>query len=153
MTIKIGFLLSQYGDNEIAKSFIQSSNEFLARETNVDIIGFVSNQSQPISHPTFATMNINEAFDYDGVVVATSIAMAEKLARFPGPQERYLYLWKLDWEKRSFEELVGLFNSPRLEIITRTEEDRKVFQQCWNRPVRAVIPDCNIADFVRLASS
>lgn len=151
--MKLGFLLSHIGDAEVSKTFIKKANEFLCSHQDVDIIGFVANQVSPTIHPSFATMNINEAFDYNGAVVATNLAMAEKIVNFPGPRKKYYYLWELDWTKetgRTFEELLALFHNPKLSIIARTPEDKMVIERCWNCRVQGVIPDCDIGRFVEL---
>ena len=148
--MKIGFLISQYGDNELAKTFISSANRFLCDSSGVDIIGFVANQMKPISHPIFATMNLNEAFDYDGIVVATTIDLALKLARFPGPTKRYLYLWELMWTRYGFEELMGLFHNPKLTVVLRTEQHKEIVEKCWNCNVDWVIPDFDIGLFLKM---
>lgn len=151
--MKIGFLFSHLGDSELANTFINKSNRLLRERGNIDIIAFVSNQSRPVKRLNFASMNINEAFDFKGAVVATDIYMAEKSVSFPGPSKIYYYQWELAWvtnHNRTFEEYLALYNNRRLSMITRTEEDKYYFEQCWNRPVQYVIPHCDVEQFIKI---
>lgn len=151
--IKIGFLLSHLGINQLAFHFILNANNFLQEENNVDIIAFVCNLSPPIQYPNFASMNINEAFDFDGIVVATTLNTAQKMAHFPGPQCRYFYLWDLEWMRSpgyNFENLLAIYNNPHLKLIARNNEHAMLIEKCWNRPVHAIIPNCDIRKFIEM---
>lgn len=148
--VRLGFLLPHLGDNDLSKAFVKSANEFLCDQHYADIIAFVNNQVKPVLYPVFASMNINEAFDYKGGVVATNLDTAAKLAKFPGPRPKYYYLWQLDWINSTgwtFEEMMGLFHDPQILIVARTDDDKKLIESCWNCRVHAVIPECNVRAF------
>lgn len=150
---KLGFLLPHLGNSQLAFQLINSANKFLETHIDTDVIAFVSNQLRPKVCPSFAVMNINEAFDFDGVAIATTLHTAEKLARFPGPRKRYFYVWDLEWSRNlgwSFEKLSEIYNNPNLTLIARHDDHAKVIEQCWNRPVHAVVPDCEVSHMVNL---
>lgn len=153
--IKLGFLLSHIGDkSEIAEKFIDSANEFLRGHVGVDIIGFVCNQHKPVRHPNFAIMNINEAFDFDGVAVATDLMTSQILLRLPGPRKKFFYVCELWWHNQSkftFEELLNMYNNHNFPLIARTQEDKEIIEKCWNCKVRDVIKNFNMEFFVKHA--
>jgi hypothetical protein len=148
--LKIGFLLSHLGEAELSNLFVRQANEFLLNNNDTDLIAFLTNRVNPKTHPSFGTMNINEAFDYDGCVIATNLYDAFKLVNFPGPKYRYFYLWDLNWCGFGFEELSELFNNPKLKIIARNPEHKDIIETCWNRKVHHVIPNCDVSTFVEM---
>jgi hypothetical protein len=151
--MKLGFLLSYLGHSQLGFHIINSGNELLAKWPNIDVVAFISNPVKPMLDPAFAVMNINEAFDYDGIVFATDLYTAEKLSRFPGPRLKYFYLWDLEWMRnpgRSFEELKSIYTDPRIEIIARSNDHADCFFQCWNRRPYAVVPNCDIPGLVEM---
>jgi hypothetical protein len=156
-TTKLGFLLSHFGQNQAAYEFIHNANLFIdgGCAKGVDIIAFVNNQARPILHPVFASMNINEAFDFNGHVIATNIATAEKMLHFPGPKRRYFYVWDLEWMRpntqRSFDELSELYTNPRLTLVARHRDHAAVIERCWNCKVSAVIPGFDVEAFAEMA--
>lgn len=139
--------------NQLAFHFISNANALLDKRHDIDVTAFLCNQSPPLEYPKFASMNINEAFDFDGAAVATTIYTAEKLARFPGPKLRYFYLWDMEWMRkpyRNFEELVEIYNNPGIKLVARHEEHKDIINKCWNRSAHAVIPDCDMGAFVEM---
>lgn len=147
--MNFGFLLTQLGD-EIGELFIKQANDFLS-DSHVsnysDVIGFVANHTRPQLMPSFGIMNVNEAFEYNGIVVATSLDLAAKLIKFPGKKHCYYYAWNLDWmiyPNRTFEETLEVFQNPRLSIIARNNNDAAVIEKCWNRKPSFILPDCNL---------
>lgn len=153
--MKIGFLISHLGPSQLAFHFLSNSYKYLSNKTDADIVAFVSNQVKPWQIPTFASMNINEAFDFDGIVVATDLYTAEKLSKFPGPRQRYFYVWDLDWMRGSckwtFEELSDIYNDRQLKLIARSDDHKRIIEQCWNRRIHQAIPNCDIEAFVEMA--
>lgn len=154
--MKLGFCLHHIGHSQLSLQFVTSANSYLESGLGVDVVGFVSNQLKPRVGPNFAVMNINEAFDFDGVVVATSLHTAERVVRFPGPKRRYFYVWDLEWVRQGgwpFDTMKSIYNHPDLTLVARHEEHRRVIEQCWNLPVRAVIPDCDVGRFVQFVQN
>lgn len=154
---KFGFLVSYLGGSQLAYNLITSANKMLTEDYRTDIVAFISNPVRAWIQPSFAVMNINEAFDFDGVVFATDLNTAGKALRFPGASRRYFYVWDLEWIRGTkmftFEEFQAIYTDPRIGLIARNRDHADVIEQCWNRAPAAIVPNCDVAglvDFARL---
>lgn len=152
---KIGILINNLGLNQLANGLIHHTNEYLEKNQNFDIIAFVENVVNPSDTPHFAVMNLNEAWEYDGTLIATSLSTANKLLSFPGAKRRLFYVWDLEWVfmDGNFDELNAVYSNPKLELIARSDEYAKIIERCWNRPVKAVVDDCDIGALINHAAT
>lgn len=147
--------MKQLRSGDLAESIVSRAIEWygvLGRH-DVDIAAFQQDVARTRRTVPFAVMGITEAFDYDGVAVATTLGTAETLLRCPGPVARYFYVWDLEWaghKDRSFEEYLEIYRSDRLRLVARSEADRRVIEDCWNVRVSGVVEDCDIGRWVEL---
>lgn len=153
----MGLVVSHVGHNQLASYLLYGGNEFY-RNANVgdDLIVFYQNLAKPQTLPVFPLMNISELYSYDGVGVATSLETATKLLHAPGPSSRYFYLWDLEWlhgEPQPFDTLLSIYSNPRLQFIARNSQHAAEFTRCWNRPVKAVIANCDLKALMEVVSN
>lgn len=143
---KIGILTDKLSGTDLAHRLIVSINNFLEKNPDSDVIAFVENQSKPVETPHFAVMNVSECYEFDGIVIATSLSTAEKLLRMPGPTRKIVYLWDLWWvgDGRYFEEYQRVYGNESLELVVRNDFHRKVMLNVWNRPDIKVVSDFEI---------
>jgi hypothetical protein len=97
-------------------------------------------------------MNLNEAWEYDGLVVATSLSTAEKALIFPAPKRRLFYVWDMEWMRagdRDFDYFQSIYGNPKLDLIARSDTYAKIIERCWNRPVKAVVENCDVGELIR----
>ncbi len=148
---KVGILLNNLGRNQLAHSAIGSLNQYLDGRIDTDIIAFVENMVQPCKLTQFSVMNLNEAWEYNALLIATNLSTAEKALLFPGAKRRVLYVWDLEWLRgdEDFEYYHGIYGNPRLDLIARSEEHAKIIERCWNRPTKAVVEDCQIEALIK----
>lgn len=145
--IKLGFLLSNTGTTQLSYHVIKNVNDYVEVNQDLDVIAFYDNTTKPWLIATFGFMNISEAYNFDGAVVATNLENAAKLSRFPGPSSRYFLVWDFEWLRNltlSYEEMRAVYRNPRLKILVRTQEQAQIFESCWNRPVDGVIGDVSL---------
>lgn len=137
---RLGILVSSLGSDEMAHSILTNDWE------GIESIVFFQNAVKPALTPSFAMMNITEAFSYNGVCLATDFDTAEKLLRFPGPSRKFFYVWNLDWFKDeagnlSYGNLARVYRG--LPLIARNESDRTTLESSWNVQVFDVIEGFN----------
>jgi hypothetical protein len=145
--MKIGVLVNDLGYTQQNYFFITNVNQLVSSRSDVDIIAFYESLRKPCLAMNFACMQINEAYGYDGVVLATSLLTADKLIRFPSPKKKLFYVWDLEWlriQSKQFTTLRAIYGHPELELIARSKEHARLIEECWNRPVAHVVDDFNI---------
>jgi hypothetical protein len=148
--IKLGFMIDNLGTNQLANSLINSGNSFLKNNSQSDLIIFRQNIMPNCVQPNFGIMDTAEAYNYDGVVVATSLSTADYLIRCPGPCKKLYYIWDLEWVSHSqkiYEIFEAVYNSTELEIVCRSEEHAHFVNTCWNKRDIKIIEDADVSLF------
>lgn len=128
---------------------VSKSNDLLESEENIDIIGFIQNTGLSEEVPAFALMNISEAYNYDGLVVATDLDSAEKILTMPGPKHKMYYISELEWvgqTKRSYRELLNVYQNTNLKLIAASDEIAKDIYSLWNMKVFGVVADFDVGE-------
>lgn len=151
--MKLGFLVPSLGPSQLSFRVIYQSNKAIRSNKGHDIITFYEVLSQPCFSLGFATMNVIDAWNYHGPLIATTISSAEKIVRFPRPKQRYFYIWDLEWvhiKSRNFLPFCDIYQNPQLSLICRSESHKKIVEQCWNVKVRAVVEDFDIEGFSKI---
>ena len=139
--IKLGFAINNLGPSQLSYYLIKELNSLLKKRGDLDIIVFYENIARPYIKPEFALMQMAEAWSYGGTVIATDIAIAEKLLTFPAPTRKAFYIWDLEWlrKPRMFRELQPTYG--HLELIARSNDHKEAIEGAWNRKVIGVVED------------
>lgn len=148
----LGIIVNHLGNTQLAHSLIHNVNNYLEQHIDTDIIVFFENVVRPWEIPRFASMNVNEAWDFNGVVIATSITSAEKLLQLPGRKRRFLYVWDLEWlrmPERGVKYFASIYRNPRIELIARSVNHATIINDIWNRQPVGVVEDFNVEALLR----
>jgi hypothetical protein len=151
--IKIGLMLDNIGPNQLAHYLIQTGNSFLEKNSQrADLVAFTQQTIHPIATPNFATMNISEAYDYNGFLVATNLQTAIKMLKCPGTRRKFFYVWDLEWtrpQNKNFAILKEIYNNPKIELISRSANHDKLIELCWRKPI-GLVEDARVDQFYSL---
>jgi hypothetical protein len=122
------------------------ANRFLTESQDSDVVYFIQNQSLSDEVPAFGIMNIVEAYDFDGILIAFDLDSAEKIIRMPGASHRIYYITEAEWVNngRTYDQLLNILRNPRLTFVTNTEDLKEIVEDCWQYKVSAVIPDYDV---------
>lgn len=100
---------------------------------------------EPIKkHPEFACMFINEAYGFDGQLIATNISTALKLCRLPSVLPKIYYIRQLEWPnmpQKQYESLKQIYDS-KLRFITNNREYARVIKNVFNKDVEVKELSC-----------
>ena len=139
--MKLGIALSTLGPNQLAYYFIQRANLLLSQAKDLDIIGFYERPSAPALPTFFATMLVGEAYNYDGILVATDVSTAGKVANAISARKKFFYVWDLEWLRtnpKSYTFFRDVYCDPRYELLARSASHARALEEAWNRPVRVL---------------
>lgn len=156
--MKLGFIVPDLGLSHRSYALTNAINKFYEQGDNVDtdISVFCENRVEPRVEPSFATFNVTDAYGYAGSMIATSLNTAKKILSFPQLTHRVLYLWDLEWindETRDFKIFADVYQSRKLEIVTRSEEYKYIFEKVWNKDVSDVVADFNLEALMKIINN
>jgi hypothetical protein len=148
---RLGWLVSSL-DCEAGKTLTDSINAYYrAGKHDADLAVFFNEQSHVARPMMFARFNATEVYGYSGDVVATDLVNAAYLAGCPGPRRRFFYVDGPEWSTHrstwTYLDFAKVYRNPRLQILAKDEEVRKLVEQTWNRKVRGVV---DLADVGRI---
>lgn len=149
---KLGFVTSQMGPSQVCYDIIKSSNEYLASQDDVDISLYWISDGPRVIEPRFACFPLIETFAFPGHTVCTNLHTLSRVLSYPGPnRSKYIYLmdYNLDYNKippqgRSWEQLNGLYNHPKVKVIVRSESHADILSSTLLNYRPNIVSDCNI---------
>ncbi len=151
---KVGFLLKDIGNNQLAYDLVTSINRMSKdKKHDYTFTLFTENVETPSVNPKCPVMNAAEIWSYDGTVVATSMATAVKLIKSIGPKKKYLYVYAPEWFTQhkisQYENTHQIYMNPELEIVARNQDYHTLFTSCFNREPAFIWPEADVEQFVR----
>ncbi len=94
----------------------------------------------------YCMLQINEAFNFSGILIADSIDTATKLANCVCAKAKYFYIWDLEWSyllNLDFRSAQKLYQNDNIELIARSERHYNILQNVWKKPV-GIVEDWNL---------
>lgn len=150
---KIGVLLNNLGPSQLAYYLIKNGNTFVENGTN-DLVAFFYEIAPECMRPNFAIMNLSEAYNYNGILIATDVNSASRIIEFPGTVNRFFYVWDLEWvrfSKKQFEDMSVVYNNDRLPLIARSQTHYNLLKRIWKEPI-GICEDANIEQLYKITS-
>ena len=154
--MKLGFALNNLGGSQLNFFLIKTANAALRTNPLLDVTAFFENHVQTCLPANFSIMPVYEAWGYTGSIIATSFTTAQKLAGFPSPKKRFFYVWDLEWtrrfNRRTYSEWAAVYGDPTLPLIARGKDHARAIEDAWNRPVTAIVEDCNVGQLLEVVT-
>lgn len=141
---KLGIVLNNLGPSQLAYNLIKSGDE-LVDSQSADLTLFFYEISPVCGLPLFAIMNLSEAYNYKGIVIATDLNSASRIQEFPGPSKKFYYVWDLEYlrlPQRNYEELCGVYK--KLPLIVRSKQHEHFIGKIWGGNVVGVCENANV---------
>jgi hypothetical protein len=149
---QIGFIVEDLTSSQLSFNLIKNLNDFL-EDSDVDCVVFFENAGSPVVNPNFSIMSINEIWNFDGDLVATSMSTALRLSKTFSPNKKFYYVWDLEWLRRhgkTFEYNVQAFRQNNCQLISRSLEHSKAIENYCNKPVKYIVEDFNIKKIMEI---
>jgi len=149
--LKLGLMVNNLGPNQLAYSACRNFNTL--QDTNVDGVLFFVEKQRRCMPTNFAVMQLFEAYEFTGSLIATDINTAGKLIRFPSTDKKFFYVWDLEWirmgNQKSYEQLRSIYGNPELKLLARSALHAKAISDVWDKPCE-VVEDCNVKELIRI---
>jgi len=158
---KLGFLVDNLGASQLGYYISKNIGSYLENNQQSSITCYYDNFERKCSQTNFATMNIIEAWDQGGAIVATSENTARKLLNFVGTQEKFFYVWDMTF----FYERIGgikhmktfdmnnIFFKEGLTLICRNNLHAQLIENNFNRKVKYVVDNFDINKIVEIINN
>lgn len=111
------------------------------------------NLSTKVVEPDCAIINPSEIYSfYDGILIATSMSSAESLCKSCVNSRKLFYIWDIGFLYRPFEfhKVCNILSS--LELITRSEEHRRIIYNLCGETSH-ILEDFNLEEIWNLPKS
>lgn len=146
---KIGLLLDNFGPSDIAFCAITSGNKL---DKDIDLCGFYIDLHPNCVYAKFGLMEAGETMSFRGPIIATSIRTAKYLSTNTSPEDKYYYVWDLEWIRNG-----GDFKSYRdlllkTKVIARNEYIASLLREVWNIEPVAVIDHFDLEEIVNVST-
>lgn len=140
--MNVGFAVDNLVSDQFSHTLIKYCNSICTGDAgcNHSPIIFTNNVPKFCITPMFATMNILEAYNYSGLLIATSFTTLRLICDCIGPTSKFLYMWNPEWSRPGFDfrsayELVHSEagkTSTSVSVIVRSPAYRQILKNNFN---------------------
>lgn len=151
---QLGFVVDTLAPSQLGYSLVREANAALlsGKYPGLDITCFIESWSVASLEPQFARMQVNELSNFQGVLIATSLATAKRVLEAPRASSKYFYIWDFEWTRKPipYNELHSIYCAPSLQLLARSDDHAYVMDSNWNRAVKGIVEEfsmeslCNI---------
>tara|TARA_R100001244_G_C5155104_1_gene130262 strand:+ start:311 stop:787 length:477 start_codon:yes stop_codon:yes gene_type:complete len=149
---QIGIIVDDLSASQLSYYLIKNINEFLQDGLD-DFVVFFENATSSIIAPEFSVMAINEIWNFEGVLVSTSISNTLSMLKSFSPERKIFYVWDLEWLRqhgKEFENTVKAFTDNSITLIARSKEHALAIENYCNIKIEHVMENFNIKKLIRI---
>ena len=149
--MKLGIILNDMSANQLAYYVISNINKELKKGGKDDYVLFFENASSVVLPPVCACMNSSEIWNFDGVLISTTVSNTMASIKAVTPKKKYFYVWDLEWSRRNgndFESLIGAYTHPEISLISRGHDHKKAIENYCNTKVKGTVSNFNIKELM-----
>jgi len=111
---------------------------------------FYQRSSIPATQPLFGTKICSHLASYQGVVIATSLELAEMCLKVSSNIDIYLYIWELDWLDNPvyFDTAMSIIRDERIKILARSQSHADCIENFCNKQPVAIIDNWDMGQIL-----
>jgi hypothetical protein len=155
MLNSLGFMVNDLSFSQASFYLINYANKAVMNDGH-EVIVFYENPVLPCLGASFSLMQMHEAWDYSGPLIANNINLASKLINLPGTSEKYFYVWDLEWTRvrnKHYHTLARVYRHPNLKLIARSLCHSRIISSCWNVDVVGIVENYNIDKIIEIVNA
>ena len=152
---QIGIIVDELSASQLAYYIISNINKALKNSPD-DFVVFFENATSNTITPEFSTMAINEIWNFEGVLISTSVSSTLSMLKAFSPERKIFYVWDLEWLRnhgKNFEDTVKAFVNEDVTIVARSKEHVLAIENYCNRKVRYTMENFNIKELMRVINN
>ena len=151
---QLGFMIEESSSSQLSFNLIRNINEYVT-ENQDDFVVFFENSTANVINPEFSFMSLSEIWNFQRHLFATTISTAMSLKKCFATEQKYFYVWDLEWTRRhgrNFESTIQAFTDPTIKLIARSKEHAVAIKNYCNRDVDGIVSDFNIEKLMRITN-
>jgi len=151
-TPQIGFIVHDLTASQLGFYLTNNLNQY--KNPNINIAVFAETITPHCLLPQFACFNISEAWGFSGILIATSLVSAQRLLTYTYCQDKYFYVWDLEWQRGSSRPNAfyrSVYNS--IKLIARNDYHKAAIENCWNNKVVGCTENFNLEQMVKIITN
>ena len=147
--------MTNSGASQLSFCVITQLNKMFQENPEIDAIIFYENRHKSCLPANFAVMQISEARNQLGPIIATSFYTAHKLLDFTSKQKLF-YVWDLEWIRnengaiKQYESYKSVYTDPSLELIARSSSHKDIIENAFDREVKHIVSDFNRSEILEI---
>lgn len=145
--MRLGILLGDTTAGQLAYFAISQINEAVKKSSKDDFVIFFENATPCVIQPLCATMNSSEIWNFDGVLLSTTVSNTLTSLKAITPKRKYFYVWDLEWNRnhgKDFESSIGAYTNPEISLIARGSDHAKAIENYCNKKVCGSVSNFNL---------
>ena len=135
-------------DLSISQNSFYMIKEFnkLIDNTDISVGAFFQRSAIPPIDTLFGCKMASFINGYEGVLIATSLELAEMCLRSTNKTKQYLYVWDMDWLENAvyFESAMKIMRSKDIEILARSKSHAVCIENFCNRSPVGIVDNWDI---------
>lgn len=137
--MSLGIIINNLSESQKAYYLLKNS-----ADSKRPIIIFYQNLAVPCYNVLCPTMQSSETYGFNSPLVATCLSTAEDLINLPTNQNKYFYIWDLEWTRTIYHSEY-LYNILRgdLKLICRSQDHADLIEKTFNTKIDRIIKDFN----------
>lgn len=152
--MKLGVIVDNIGRSDFTMHLLAGLHRASDKLPLLELIVFYQDMYIPMGPVPYPIMQVNEAWCFDGVLLATSLTHAPKLNKLPGPSKKAFYVWHPEWainypNTLSYELLNSVYGDKSIHLITRNEEYKQMLEASFNRKDVSIVHNFDFAEIIK----
>lgn len=142
---KLGILLDNFAASDIAICSIYEGNRL---DKEIDLCGFYIDLSPICANPEFAIMEAAETMTFYGPIIATSVRTANYLRTNSNNEDKFYYIWDLEWVDANVSQEEYSQILKEMKIIARNDYIANWLYDLWGRQADYITDGFDLSSFV-----
>jgi hypothetical protein len=154
-TKNIGVILPNMEIGQLAYETLTQINTEIVEGSDLDYRIFFENISLQCVNPLCSVMNINEIWNYKGILISTTLENTLFSLQVKANVLRIFYIFDMEWLRNSKNYLFNLsiLRSPNLLLISRGNDAAKELERYSNRHPNLIMSKLNFKDLVNVLTT
>jgi len=146
--LKIGLILPDLSSSQLTFLAVEQLNRILHQSGAIDGVIFVENISKPAIPPACAIMDLSEIWNFDGLLISTTLDNTNIMIKSVIPAQKVFYVWDMEWlrgtRKNDFKRNVDILRDPTIKLVVRSESHAKCLANYANREADLIVDNFDI---------
>lgn len=141
---KIGIILPHLGSSQLSYFVINQINAHVSQSNEFDFVIFYEDLSPVCIRPLCATMNMNEIWAFDGLLISTNITNALASIKTVNMSRKVYYAFDLEWMRYNRKDIFSnmqIFQNKDIGLIARSNYHAKAIEKYSGRKPDVIVPN------------